>query len=142
VIAGLAADHRCSAKRQPGGTYEQSHVRVTRNALYSIPRQVFVARWPDFQPTSSRTYGVWPKSRVPESPVDNVYTRVYNRYVVERIRYNFFIEQPQREGLRLVKERDGISESEQIRRAINAWLESKGVTAKAAPRRVSPRRKA
>jgi hypothetical protein len=62
--------------------------------------------------------------------------------VVERIRYNFFIEQPQRDGLRLVKERDGISESEQIRRAINAWLESRGVMSKAAPRRASTRRKA
>jgi hypothetical protein len=67
---------------------------------------------------------------------------VYNLCVVERIRYNFFIEQPQRDGLRLVKERDGISESEQIRRAINAWLEARGVTMKAAPRRAGTRRKA
>jgi hypothetical protein len=62
--------------------------------------------------------------------------------VADRIRYNFFIEQPQRDGLRLVKERDGISESEQIRRAIDAWLESRGVLKKAAPRRASTRRKA
>jgi len=62
--------------------------------------------------------------------------------VTPRTRYNFFIEDRQREGLRLVKERDGISESEQIRRAINAWLEARGVTSKAAPRRAARRRKA
>jgi hypothetical protein len=62
--------------------------------------------------------------------------------VTARVRYSFFIEDQQRDALRLVKERDGISESEQIRRAINVWLESRSVLSKAAPRRVSPRRKA
>lgn len=46
------------------------------------------------------------------------------------------------DGLQLVWERDGIQPSEQVRRAIRAWLEDKGVKTKAAPRRVSPRRKA
>lgn len=41
------------------------------------------------------------------------------------------------EGLRLVWERDGISASEQTRRAIRAWLETKGVNVKSAkPARV------
>jgi Arc/MetJ-type ribon-helix-helix transcriptional regulator len=31
------------------------------------------------------------------------------------------------EGLRLVKERDGIPVSEQVRRALRAWLEERGV---------------
>ena len=44
-----------------------------------------------------------------------------------RSRYTFFIDQDQREALAVVKERDGISESEQIRRAIKGWLEQKGV---------------
>jgi hypothetical protein len=44
-----------------------------------------------------------------------------------KARYNFMIDEDQREGLRAVKERDGISESEQIRRAIDNWLESKNV---------------
>lgn len=44
-----------------------------------------------------------------------------------RSRYNFFIDDEQREGLRAVKERDGIPESEQIRRAIDAWLVEKGI---------------
>lgn len=62
-------------------------------------------------------------------------------YVTLRTRYNFFIEDAQREGLRQVKERDGIPEAEQIRRAIDAWLEQKGVS-KAALRRAPTRRKA
>jgi predicted DNA-binding protein len=32
-----------------------------------------------------------------------------------------------KEGLAAVKERDGIPQSEQIRRAITAWLEERGV---------------
>jgi hypothetical protein len=46
---------------------------------------------------------------------------------MERTRYNFWINEHQRDGLRAVKERDGITESEQIRRAIDEWLESRGV---------------
>jgi hypothetical protein len=44
-----------------------------------------------------------------------------------RQRYGFWIDDVQRDGLRLVKARDGILESEQIRRAIDAWLKDKGV---------------
>lgn len=43
-----------------------------------------------------------------------------------KVRYNFMIEESQRDALRDIKERDGIAESEQIRRAIADWLESKG----------------
>jgi len=49
-----------------------------------------------------------------------------------RSRYNFWIDDEQRDGLRFVKERDGVLESEQIRRAINAWLETKGIKVKTA----------
>jgi hypothetical protein len=38
------------------------------------------------------------------------------------------------EGLQTVKDRDGIPISEQVRRAIEAWLESKGVKVEAANR--------
>jgi hypothetical protein len=58
-----------------------------------------------------------------------------------RSRYNFWIDDEQREGLRQVKERDGVLESEQIRRAINDWLEKKGVTVKAERKRASTRRR-
>lgn len=62
--------------------------------------------------------------------------------VTPRSRYTFFIDEEQRTALSAIKERDGISESEQIRRAVTAWIKLKGVKAKAAPRRVSARRKA
>jgi hypothetical protein len=44
-----------------------------------------------------------------------------------RRKYSFWIDDEQVHGLRSVKERDGVLESEQIRRAINDWLEKKGV---------------
>ena len=45
----------------------------------------------------------------------------------DRTRYTFFIDPDLREALAAIKERDGIPESEQIRRAVRAWLEAKGV---------------
>jgi hypothetical protein len=44
-----------------------------------------------------------------------------------RRKYSFWIDDEQAEGLKIVKERDGVLESEQIRRAINGWLQKKGV---------------
>jgi len=41
--------------------------------------------------------------------------------------YSFWIDPDQAVALKRVKARDGIPESEQIRRAIDAWLASKGV---------------
>lgn len=45
------------------------------------------------------------------------------------------------DGLEAVKRRDGVSITEQVRRALKAWLETKGVT-KTAFRRARTRRKA
>lgn len=46
------------------------------------------------------------------------------------------------DGLQFVLERDGVSVSEQIRRAIRMWLESKGVEVRKADRkRVSARKR-
>lgn len=45
-----------------------------------------------------------------------------------RKKYSFWIDDDQAQGLKLVKERDGVLESEQIRRAIREWLKKKGVT--------------
>ena len=42
--------------------------------------------------------------------------------VSRKIRYNLFIGEDQRDALRAIKARDGIPESEQIRRAIDEWL--------------------
>jgi hypothetical protein len=47
--------------------------------------------------------------------------------VTPRRLYNFRIDPELDAGLKAVKERDGISESEQIRRAILEWLQKKGV---------------
>jgi len=52
-----------------------------------------------------------------------------------RARYTFFIDSEQREGLREIKEREGIPESEQIRRAVAEWLAKKGVSVKAQSKR-------
>jgi hypothetical protein len=61
----------------------------------------------------------------------------------DRKMYTFWIDGELAAGLKTVKERDGISESEQIRRAVRTWLDTKGVTKmKAAPRRASTRRRA
>jgi hypothetical protein len=56
-----------------------------------------------------------------------------------RKRYSFWIEEAQSAGLKAIKERDGILESEQIRRAVDAWLADKGI--KRADRRRAPTRK-
>ena len=50
---------------------------------------------------------------------------VYDRVV--RYRVNFYIDPELADGLKVLKERDGIPESEQIRRGIKLWLESKGI---------------
>ena len=54
----------------------------------------------------------------------------------------FRIENEIMDGLRAVKERDGVPISEQVRRALEMWLESKGIAPKGASRRASTRRKA
>jgi hypothetical protein len=41
--------------------------------------------------------------------------------------YTFYMDLKDAAGLKAVKDRDGISESEQIRRAIKGWLEEKGI---------------
>ena len=53
--------------------------------------------------------------------------------------YNFLIDPDLAEGLKAVKERDGISESEQIRRAIRESLIKRGVMKKAPRKRAGTR---
>ena len=47
--------------------------------------------------------------------------------MVRRKLTSFVIDPELSEGLKAIKERDGISESEQIRRAIRRWLEDRGL---------------
>ena len=56
--------------------------------------------------------------------------------------FTFAIPAEQKAGLRLVRERDGIAEAEQIRRGIQMWLDSKGVKTKRPTAARSRRRKA
>ena len=50
-----------------------------------------------------------------------------------RQKYSLYLDAELLEGVKRLKERVGISESEQIRRALRAWLEKQGVLKK--PRR-------
>ncbi len=54
--------------------------------------------------------------------------------------FTFAIPDELKAGLQAVKKRDGISEAEQIRRAIEMWLKSKGVK-KAGRKRVTARKR-
>ena len=69
--------------------------------------------------------------------------RIYAQYktVLTRKRYSFWINEAQAAGLKAVKEAEGVSESEQIRQALNEWLKKRGAL-KTAPRRASTRRRA
>ncbi|MGE3520417.1 MAG: ribbon-helix-helix protein, CopG family [Vicinamibacterales bacterium] len=55
--------------------------------------------------------------------------------------FTFALPEELKTGLQHVKERDGLTEAEQIRRAIRMWLESRGAI-KAASQRAPTRRKA
>jgi hypothetical protein len=53
----------------------------------------------------------------------------------------FRIEEELLEGLQRVKEREGVPVTEQVRRAITAWLESKEIDVKAERKRRASRRR-
>lgn len=55
--------------------------------------------------------------------------------------YSFMIDPELAESLKAIKERDGVSEGEQIRRALQAWFRSKGVTKRKAGRERAQTRK-
>lgn len=59
----------------------------------------------------------------------------------DRVLINFRIDRDLMAGLKFVAERDGVPQSEQVRRAIRAWLESRKAI-KATSRRAGTRRKA
>jgi len=60
--------------------------------------------------------------------------------MVRRRLYNFRIDADLDDGLKLVKERDGIPESEQIRRAVREWLERRKAIKAERPRAVTRKR--
>jgi hypothetical protein len=59
-----------------------------------------------------------------------------------RQRFNFWLDDDLREGLKAVRDREGIVESEQIRRAIRAWLKKKHANEKPAKAPAPARRRA
>jgi len=65
----------------------------------------------------------------------------WNTDGIVRKRYSFWIDDQQANGLKVVKDRDGVLASEQIRRAIDRWLGDKGVTVKTRKRDVRAPRK-
>lgn len=54
--------------------------------------------------------------------------------------FSFAIDPDLAEGLKTIKERDGISESEQVRRAIRRWLDERGATSMTPRSKRQPRR--
>jgi hypothetical protein len=44
--------------------------------------------------------------------------------------HSFYLDPEMSAGLKVIKDRDGISESEQVRRALRLWLDSKGLKLK------------
>jgi hypothetical protein len=61
--------------------------------------------------------------------------------MTSRHRYTFYLDDDQRAQLAAIKARDGVSESEQIRRAVKAWLAEKGVAVTTPPTRRPMRKK-
>ena len=53
----------------------------------------------------------------------------------------FRVDQDLMEAMQRLQERDGISYSEQMRRALRPWLESKGVIETTERKRVGPRKR-
>ena len=64
------------------------------------------------------------------SALDKATTTYYVVVVSARRVTTFRIDDELMEGMQLVWERDGVAVSEQVRRAIRAWLEAKGVNVK------------
>ena len=56
-----------------------------------------------------------------------VYTRIFARVTPNKIMYSVRLDELHTRLLKRVKARDGVSESEQIRRALMIWFKQKGV---------------
>jgi len=59
-----------------------------------------------------------------------LYVYIMQSRYPNRQMHSFYLDPELSAGLKEVKERDGVSESEQVRRAVRAWLEAKGLTLK------------
>ena len=105
----------------PTGGTRTGHVRPTYPSCLASPDSPFVR----LRYMHIFTYNFcMPKARKPPNRAKEPYA--------------FWISPDQKAGLRAIRERDGIPVSEQIRRAIDRWLEEKA-TEQAAPRRGATR---
>lgn len=59
--------------------------------------------------------------------------------MTNRLLFNFIISADMKAAMERIKERDGISVSEQARRALAAWIESRGITLKGGKQRKQPK---
>ena len=59
----------------------------------------------------------------------NIWHLLYNGVVTLR-RVTFWVDEELADALKAIKQRDGIPEAEQLRRAIRTWVEGKGVVAR------------
>jgi hypothetical protein len=65
------------------------------------------------------------RGRLTFSPLDKRCLEAYIYACMRRL--SFFISEPLNDGLKALKERDGVAEAESIRRALDAYLKEKGV---------------
>lgn len=73
--------------------------------------------------------------------VDKAIQSIYSPLPVTPLKpATFRLEEELLEGLEQVKERDGVSITEQVRRAVIAWLAAKGVKVKAQGKRAGTRK--
>ena len=71
-----------------------------------------------------------------------VFTGMYHQVTVSpKMPYTLKIDPELLKALRTIKTRDGIAESEQIRRGIRLWLKQKGVTVEAGRKRAVTRKR-
>jgi hypothetical protein len=65
----------------------------------------------------------------------------HNDGVTVRKRFTFWIDAHHDAALKMIKQRDGVPATEQLRRALDRWIEEKGVTGKKAARTRTTRKR-
>ena len=61
-----------------------------------------------------------------DCPLDNVYRNIYTLGVTRRL-HSFYLDRELSAALKVVKQRDGMPEGEQVRRALWDWFKKKKV---------------
>jgi len=61
-----------------------------------------------------------------DCPLDNVYRNIYTLGVTRRL-HSFYLDRELSAALKVVKQRDGMPEGEQVRRALWDWFKKKKI---------------